>query len=70
MVTTSFSISSIAYYGVPQGSVCITPALKKSIAVKNKFLSDFIKKKDPTIKAELYLQYKNDRNYLYLKLPR
>ena len=34
----------------------ITPGLQRSVSVKNKFLSDFIKKKkkkDPTIKAEL-----------------
>lgn len=34
----------------------ITPGLQKSISVKNKFLSDFLKKKNPAIKAELHLK--------------
>ena len=34
----------------------ITPGLQKSILVKNEFLSDFIKEKDPTIKAKLRLK--------------
>ena len=37
----------------------IKPGLEKSISVKNKLLSDFIKKMDPTIKAELHLKYKS-----------
>ena len=48
----------------------ITPGLQKSISVKNKFLSDFIKKKDPTIKAELHLKYKNHRNLISTLLKR
>ena len=40
----------------------ITTGLQKSISVKNKFLTNFIKKKDPAKKAELHLQYKNHRN--------
>ena len=31
---------------------------------QNKFLTNFIKKKDPAKKAELHLQYKNHRNLL------
>ena len=42
----------------------ITTGLQKSISVKNKFLTNFIKKKDPAKKAELHLQYKNHRNLL------
>ena len=34
------------------------------ISVKNKFLTNFIKKNDPAKKAELHLQYKNHRNLL------
>ena len=37
----------------------ITTDLQKSISVKNKFLTNFIKKKDPDKKAELHLQYRN-----------
>ena len=40
----------------------ITPGLNESISVKNKFLSDFIKQKDPAIKAELHSKYKSHRN--------
>ena len=42
----------------------ITTGLQKSISVKIKFLTNFIKKKDPAKKAELHLQYKNHRNLL------
>ena len=42
----------------------ITTGLQKSISFKNKFLTNFIKKKDPAKKAELHLQYKNHRNLL------
>ena len=48
----------------------IAPGLQKSVSVKNKFLSDFIKKKDPTIKVELHLKYKNHRNLLSTLLKR
>ena len=41
----------------------ITPDLQKSISVKNKFLW-LHQKKDPTIKAELHLKYKNHRNLI------
>ena len=48
----------------------ITPGYQ-SISLKNKFLSDFIKKKkDPTIKAELHLKYKNHRNLISTLLKR
>ena len=47
----------------------ITPGLQKSISVKNKLLSDFIKK-DLTIKAELHLKYKNLRNLISTLLQR
>ena len=42
----------------------ITTGLQKSVSFKNKFLTNFIKKKDPAKKAELHLQYKNHRNLL------
>ena len=43
----------------------ITPGLKKSVLVeKKKFLTDFIKKKDNNIKAELYPKYKSYKNLL------
>ena len=48
----------------------ITPGLKKSVSVKSKFLSDLIKKKDPTIKAELHLKYRNHRNLISSLLKR
>ena len=48
----------------------IAPGLQKSISVKNKFPSDFIKKEDPTIKAELHLKYKNHRNIISTPLKR
>ena len=48
----------------------ITPGLQKLIPVKNKFLSDFIKKSDPTIEAELHLKYKNYRNLISTLLKR
>ena len=38
--------------------------LQKSISVKNKFLTNFIKKRDAAKKAQLHLQYKNYRNLL------
>ena len=40
----------------------IKTGLENSISVKNKFLTNFIKKKDSVKKAEL--QYKNHRNLL------
>ena len=48
----------------------ITLGLQKSVSVKNKLLSDFIKKKDPTIKAKLHLKYKNHRNLISTLLKR
>ena len=42
----------------------ITTGLQKSLTVKNKFVTNFIKKKDPAKKAELHLEYKNHRNLL------
>ena len=42
----------------------ITTGLQKSVTVKNKFVTNFIKKKDPAKKAELHLEYKNHRNLL------
>ena len=42
----------------------ITTGLQKSISVKNKFLTNFIKKKDPAKKTDLHLQHKNHRNLL------
>ena len=46
----------------------ITTGLQKSIPLKNKFLTNFIKEKDPVKKAELHLQYKNHRNLLSILL--
>ena len=48
----------------------ITPGLQKSVSVKNKFLCGFIKKKDPAIKAELHLKYKNHRSLILTFLKR
>ena len=48
----------------------ITTGLQKSISVKNKLLSGFIKKKELTIKAELHLKYKNLRNLISTLLKR
>ena len=48
----------------------ITPGLQKLVSVKNKFLFEFIKKQDPTIKAELHLKYKNHRNLISTLLKR
>ena len=42
----------------------ITSGLQNSITMKNDFLSDFIIKKDATIKVELYLRYKNHGNLI------
>ena len=47
-----------------------TTGLQKSISFKNKFLTNFIKKKDPAKKAELHLQYKNHRNLLLTLLTK
>ena len=47
-----------------QSKPWITTGLQKLILLKNKFLTNFIKKKDPVKKAELHLQYKNHRNLL------
>ena len=44
--------------------------LQKSISVKNKFQTNFIKKKDPAKKPELHLQYKNHRNQLLTLLKK
>ena len=48
----------------------ITLGLQKTVSVKNKFLFDFIKKKNPTIKAELHLKYKNNTNLISTLLER
>ena len=42
----------------------ITPGLQKSIFVKNKLLTNLIKKKDPILKEELHNNYKKYRNLL------
>ena len=46
----------------------ITLGLQKSIFAKNKLLTSFIDKKDPTLKEELHSNYKNYRNLLFRKL--
>ena len=38
--------------------------LQKSMLVENKFLTDFIKFKDPSKKFELHLKYTNNNNLL------
>ena len=48
----------------------ITTGLQKLISVKNKFLTYFVKTKDPAKKAELHLQYKNHRNLLLTLLKK
>ena len=40
------------------------PELQKLVSIKNKFLFDFIQKRDQTIKAELHLNHENHRNVL------
>ena len=42
----------------------ITLGLQKSISVKNKLLTKFINKKDPTSKEESHTKYKRYRNLL------
>ena len=42
----------------------ITTALPKSISIKNKLFSDFINKKDLTLKTEIHIKYKSYRNML------
>ena len=42
----------------------ITLGLQKSMSVKNKLLTNFIKKKDPTIKEECHTNYKKYTNLL------
>ena len=48
----------------------ITPGLQNSISVKQKFLSDFIKERNITIRAELLLKYKNHGNLVSTLLKR
>ena len=42
----------------------ITPALQKSISIKNKLLKKFITAKDPQIKERCHKEYKDYRNML------
>ena len=42
----------------------ISLGLQKSISVKNKFLTNFINKKDPILKEEFHTNYKKYRNLL------
>ena len=42
----------------------ITLGLQKSISVKNKLLTNFMNKKDPALKEEFHIKYKNYRNLL------
>ena len=44
--------------------------LESMLSLKKKILCDFIKRKDPTIKAELHLKYKNHRNLISFLLKR
>ena len=48
----------------------ITPGLQKSISVKNKLLTKFIKLKEPTLKNEAHTKYKLYRNMLAMLLKR
>ena len=48
----------------------ITPGLQKSISVKNKLLTKFIKLKEPTLKNEAHTKYKLYRNMLATLLKR
>ena len=40
----------------------ITLGLQKSISVKSKFFTNFSNKKDPLLKEEFHIKYKNYRN--------
>ena len=42
----------------------ITLGLQKSISVKSKLFTNFINKKDPVLKEEFHIKYKNCRNLL------
>ena len=42
----------------------ITLGLQKSISLKNKFLANFIKKKDTVLKVEFHTKYNKYRNLL------
>ena len=48
----------------------ITPGLQKSISVKNKLLTKFIKLKEPTFKNEAHTKHKLYRNILATLLKR
>ena len=48
----------------------ITPGLQKSVSVKNKLLSKFIKLKEPTLNNEAHAKYKLYRNMLATLLKR
>ena len=48
----------------------ITPGLQKSISIKNKLLTKFIKLKEPTLKNEAHTKYKLYRNMLTTLLKR
>ena len=43
---------------------CITPALHKSVSVKNSLLNKFIKSKDPQAKEHHHIKYKTYRNVM------
>ena len=48
----------------------ITPGLQKSISIKNKLLTKFIKLREPTLKNEARTKYKLYRNMLAMLLKR
>ena len=48
----------------------ITPALQKSISIKNKILKNYTKKKDITQKNELHHNYKIYRNLISTLMKR
>ena len=49
---------------------CITPALEKSISIKNKMFKSYIKKKDISQKNELHNNYKIYRNLISTLMKR
>ena len=42
----------------------ITSGLQKSTSVKNKLLTNFVNKKDPTLKEKIHTKYKKYRNLI------
>ena len=51
-------------------NLCITPALQKSISIKNRIFKTYIKKKDITQKNELHNNYKIYRDFISALIKR